>query len=113
MSMDNIGASPSSQLANTRSRYPINLPFARNQMRLDAFLNGSFVKLMIWIRRIREHPQHAAMRPTIEGARDVQDHSLGPVHSTAADNVQNLHSALSPRSSLSGSFRFKSAQSFS
>jgi hypothetical protein len=52
VSMDNIGACPLNKISNARGYFPVNLPFARNQIRLNAFLCGALMKLQIWVRGV-------------------------------------------------------------
>jgi hypothetical protein len=54
MRMDNVSARLNCQLANVCNRRSVNLALAGNQMRFNAFLDSPFVKLMIWIRGVRE-----------------------------------------------------------
>src|SRR5258707_1943495 len=91
MRMDDLGVGSSCKLSNAGYYRSVDLPLTRDQMRFNAFPDGRLVKLQIRVCRVRKNAKYARMRPLIQGARQVQDDSLCPIHPAATDDVQNFH----------------------
>jgi hypothetical protein len=91
VSMDDIGARLGRKFSNARCYCQVDLPLAGDQMRLDAFFGSRFMQLQIWVCRVRKDAKYARVRALIQGAGHVQDDGLCAIHTSAADDVQNLH----------------------
>jgi hypothetical protein len=89
--VDDIGVGPRYKVSNARKHRSVDLPVARNQMRLDSFFGGCFMQLQIWVGGVRKYTERARMRALIQSARHVQDDGLCAIHPAATDDVQNLH----------------------
>src|SRR5271168_1574317 len=89
--MNDIGVPASCKFSNARRHCSINLAFARDEMRLESFFGGSFMKLQIWVGGVRKDSERARVRPLVQGTGQVEDDGLRAVHPATTDDVQNLH----------------------